>query len=178
VSALVDVSGLLLTSRERSAAPAHSLVKDGTVVKRSRVSADMKLKSEEFTAVRYALGHWKVGRPLLCAEKEGHGCWFRDTHLKRTTPPELLVLASQDEQEAMSRFARWTVPFLMVVLGLLMLTPSGLFSSCTRNVEQVRVAETLERRKEKSVRMDLPVSLKIGALYSLTPAVFMRLHAL
>jgi len=161
VSALVDVSGLFaLLSRERIGRTGHILLvkDDGTVVSGPDVSADMKLKSEEFTAVRDALGTLEGRQTAYIVAPMKNGArivGFADTSLKKNYPNlNWLVLASQDEQEAMSpvrtldRFA-----FLMVVLGLLMLTLLVVYFFLHREepLEQVRVAETLEPPKGKAV---------------------------
>jgi hypothetical protein len=161
VSALVDVSGLFaLLSRERIGRTGGILLvkDDGTVVSGPDVSPDMRLKSEEFTAVRDALGTLE-GRQtayIVAPMKKGARIvGFADTGLRQNYPNlNWLVLASQDEQEAMSpvrtldRFA-----FLMVVLGLLMLTLLVVYFFLHREepLEQVRVAETLEPPKGKAV---------------------------
>jgi len=161
VSALVDISGLFaLLSRERIGRTGDILLvkDDGTVVSGPDVSPDMKLKSEEFTAVRVALGTLEGRQTAYIVAPIKNGArivGFADTSLKQNYPNlNWLVLASQDEQEAMSpvrtldRFA-----FLMVVLGLLMLTLLVVYFFLHREepLEQVRVAETLEPPKGKAV---------------------------
>jgi hypothetical protein len=161
VSALVDVSGLFaLLSREGIGRTGHILLvkDDGTVVSGPDVSPDLKLKSEEFTAVRDALGTLEGRQTAYIVAPMKNGArivGFADTSLKQNYPNlNWFVLASQDEQEAMSpvrtldRFA-----FLMVVLGLLMLTLLVVYFFLHREepLEQVRVAEPLEPPKGKAV---------------------------
>jgi hypothetical protein len=161
VSALVDVSGLFaLLSRERIGRTGHLLLvkDDGTVVSGPDVSPDMKLKSEEFTAVRDALGTLE-GRQtgyLVAPMKNGARIvGFADTSLKQNYPNlNWSVLASQDEQEAMSPVRTLDhFAFLMVVLGLLMLTLLVVYFFLHREepLEQVRVAETAGPPKGKAV---------------------------
>jgi hypothetical protein len=161
VSALVDVSGrFALLSRERIGHTWHILLvkDDGTVVSGPDVSPDMKLKSEEFTAVLNALGTLEGRQTAYIVAPMKNGArivGFADTSLKQNYPNlNWLVLASQDEQEAMSPVRTLDhFAFLMVVLGLLMLTLLMVYFFLHREepLEQVRVAETLEPPKGKAM---------------------------
>jgi Cache domain len=161
VSALADVSGLFaLLSREHIGRTGHILLvkDDGTVVSGPDVSPDMKYKSEEFAAVRDALGtlEGRQAAYIVAPMKNGPRIvGFADTSLKQNYPNlNWLVLASQDEQEAMSPVRTLDhFAFLMVVLGLLMLTLLVVYFFLHREepLEQVRVAETLEPPKGKAM---------------------------
>jgi hypothetical protein len=162
VSALADVSSLFtLLSRERIGRTGHVLLvkDDGTVVSGSDVRPDMKLKSEEFTAVRNALGTLEGLQTAYIVAPMKNGVrivGFADTGLKQNYPNlNWFVLASQDEQEAMGpvrtldRFA-----FVMVVLGLLMLTLLVVYFFLHREepLEEMRVADTSEPPKGRLTR--------------------------
>jgi len=161
VSALADVSSLFtLLSRERIGRTGHILLvkDDGTVVSGPDVSPDMKLKSEEFTAVRDALGTLEGRQTAYIVAPMKNGARivaFADTGLKQNYPNlNWFVLASQDEQEAMGpvrtldRFA-----FVMVVLGLLMLTLLVVYFFLHREepLEEMRVVDTSEPPKRRAV---------------------------
>ena len=162
VSALADVSSLFtLLSRERIGRTGHILLvkDDGTVVSGPDVRPDMKLKSEEFTAVRDALGTLEGLQTAYIVAPMKNGArivGFADTGLKQNYPNlNWFVLASQDEQEAMGpvrtldRFA-----FVMVVLGLLMLTLLVVYFFLHREepLEEMRVADTSEPPKGRLTR--------------------------
>lgn len=162
VSALADVSSLFtLLSRERIGRTGHVLLvkDDGTVVSGPDVSPDMKLKSEEFIAVRDALGTLEGRQTAYIVAPMKNGTrivGFADTGLKQNYPNlNWFVLASQDEQEAMGpvrtldRFA-----FVMVVLGLLMLTLLVVYFFLHREepLEEMRVADTSESPKDWQTR--------------------------
>jgi hypothetical protein len=130
VNALVDVSSFL--SRFQRAEVGQMvrimlLQDDGTVISAPNTDPSLRLKSDEYATVRDALGT-PQGRQAGYAVANMRGgdriVGFSDTGLKRVYPNlAWLVLASQDEREALtplsglSRFA-----LLMVVFALLMLT--------------------------------------------------------
>jgi len=110
--------------------------------------------------------------------KNGEECWIRrHQFLKELPQPDCLVWQFRMNKNhvpgcTLDRFA-----FLMVVLGLLMLTLLVVYFSCTERTvesESCRKLGTAERKKQ--CRMDLPVSLENRGLFiSLDPAVFYRL---
>jgi hypothetical protein len=130
VNALVDVSSLL--SRFQRAEVGETarimlLQDDGTVISAPNMDPSLRLKSDEYATVRDALAT-PQGRQAGYAAASMRGgdriVGFADTGLKKAYPNlGWLVLASQDEREALtpllslSRFA-----LLMVVFALLMLT--------------------------------------------------------
>jgi len=159
VSALVDVSGLFsfLSQQQVGRSGRVLLVKgDGTVINAPNVAPALKLKSEEFVAVRDALGTLE-GRQtgyVAAVMKNGNRLvGFAETGLAQTYPNlGWLIVVSQDQQEALApvrtlgQFA-----FLMVVLGLLMLTLLVAYSFLHRQepFEQHEILETQERLKGK-----------------------------
>ena len=130
VNALVDVSSLL--SRFQRAEGGETarimlLQDDGTVISAPNMDPSLRLKSDEYATVRDALAT-PQGRQAGYAVASMRGgdriVGFADTGLKKAySNLGWLVLASQDEREALtpllslSRFA-----LLMVVFALLMLT--------------------------------------------------------
>ncbi len=130
VNALVDVSSLLSRfQRDEIGQTARIMLvrDDGTVISAPNMDPSLRLKSDEYATVRDALGT-PQGRQAGFAVASMRGgdriVGFADTGLKRVYPNlGWLVLASQDEREALtpllslSRFA-----LLMVVFALLMLT--------------------------------------------------------
>jgi hypothetical protein len=130
VNALVDVSSLL--SRFQRAEVGETarimlLQDDGTVISAPNMDPSLRLKSDEYATVRDVLAT-PQGRQAGYAAASMRGgdriVGFADTGLKKAYPNlGWLVLASQDEREALtpllslSRFA-----LLMVVFALLMLT--------------------------------------------------------
>lgn len=130
VNALVDVSGLffLLNQQQVGRSGRVLLMRgDGMVISAPNVTPALRLKSEEFAAVRDALGTLE-GRQngyVTAVMKSGNRfVGFAETGLAQTYPSlDWLILVSQDQQEALApvrtlgQFA-----LLMVVLGILMLT--------------------------------------------------------
>jgi hypothetical protein len=130
VNALVDVSSLLSRFQREEIGPTARIMlvqDDGTVISAPNMDPSLRLKSDEYATVRDALGT-PQGRQAGFAVASMRGgdriVGFADTGLKRVYPNlGWLVLASQDEREALtpllslSRFA-----LLMVVFALLMLT--------------------------------------------------------
>jgi hypothetical protein len=153
VSALVDISGLFLLLNQQQVGRTGRvlLVKDdGTTIGAPAVTPDLKLVSEEFTAVRDALGTLEGRQTGYIAAAMRNGTrivGFADTGLKRSYPNvEWLVLVSEGEREALApvrtlgHFA-----FLMVVLGLLMLTVLLAYFSLHRQRELAEV-EVVQRQ--------------------------------
>ncbi len=130
VSALVDISGLFSAFDQQQLGRTGRilLVKgSGIIVNAPNVTPDLRLMSEEFTAVRDALGTLE-GRQagyVTAAMRNGERIvGFADTGLKRSLPKlDWLMLVSQSEREALAPVRTLEhFAFLMVVLGLLMLT--------------------------------------------------------
>jgi hypothetical protein len=130
VSALVDISGLFSAFDQQQLGRTGRilLVKgSGIIVNAPNVTPDLRLMSEEFTAVRDALGTLE-GRQagyVTAAMRNGERIvGFADTGLKRSLPKlDWLMLVSQSEREALAPVRTLEhFAFLTVVLGLLMLT--------------------------------------------------------
>ena len=130
VSALVDISGLFSAFDQQQLGRTGRilLVKgSGLIVNAPNVTPDLRLTSEEFTAVRDALGSLE-GRQagyVTAAMRNGERIvGFADTGLKRSLPNlDWLILVSQSEREALAPVRTLEhFALLMVVLGLLMLT--------------------------------------------------------
>jgi len=129
-SALIDVSGLFsrLAQAQVGRSPRTIVVgEDGTVIGALNVVPSMKLKSEEYAAVRDALGSLQgrqAGYVIAPMRGGSRIMGFADTGLKQMYPNlAWFVIVSQDEREALG--AVRTVghfSILMVVVGLLMVT--------------------------------------------------------
>jgi hypothetical protein len=130
VSALVDISGLFSAFGQQQLGRTGRvlLVKgSGIIVNAPNVTPDLRLMSEEFTAVRDALGtpEGRQAGYVTVAMRNGERIvGFADTRLKRSQPNlDWLILVSQSEREALGPVRTLEYfAFLMVVLGLLMLT--------------------------------------------------------
>jgi len=130
VSALVDISGLFSAFDQQQLGRTGRvlLVKgSGIIVNAPNVTPDLRLMSEEFTAVRDALGtpEGRQAGYVTVAMRNGERIvGFADTGLKRSQPNlDWLILVSQSEREALGPVRTLEhFAFLMVVLGLLMLT--------------------------------------------------------
>jgi hypothetical protein len=131
VSALVDISGLFsaFSQQQLGRTGRVLLVKGGgIIVNAPNVTPDLRLMSEEFTAVRDALGtpEGRQAGYATVAMRNGERSivGFADTGLKRSQPSfDWLILVSQSEREALGPVRTLEhFAFLMVVLGLLMLT--------------------------------------------------------
>jgi len=146
VTALVDMTPLFVDLNQQQIARTGRLflVKDdGTVISAPGVTPAMKVKSEEYAAIRDALGtlqgreagYMDVTLPNGGAYLVG----FADTGLKQAYPNlGWIVIASQDEREAslpirnIAYFA-----FLVMILGLLMLTVLGAYLFQHRKLQLV-----------------------------------------
>lgn len=130
VRALVDVSGLFSVFDQQHLG--HSgrvmlVTSKGMIVNAPNVTPDLRLMSEEYSAVRDALGTTE-GRQtgyVKAATSNGDSLvGFADTELKRSQPNlDWVVLVSQREREALAPvriLAQFAVA--MVVLALVMLT--------------------------------------------------------
>jgi hypothetical protein len=129
VRALVDVSGLFSAFDQQHLG--HSgrvmlVTSKGMIVNAPNVTPDLRLMSEEFTAVRDALGTTEGRQTSYVKAATGNGACivgFADTELKRSQPNlDWIILVSQPEREALAPL-RILEEFavVMVVLALLML---------------------------------------------------------
>jgi len=130
VRALVDVSGLFSVFDQQHLG--HSgrvmlVTSNGMIVNAPNVTPDLRLMSEEFTAVRDALRTTEgrqTGYVKVATSKGECIVGFADTELKRSQPNlDWVILVSQREREALGP-VRILEQFavVMVVLALLMLT--------------------------------------------------------
>ena len=130
VSALVDISGLFSAFDQQQLGRTGRvlLVKgNGIIINAPNVTPDLRLMSEEFTAVRDALGTpegRQAGYVTAAMRNGARIVGFDDTGLKRSQANlDWLILVSQSEREALGPVRTLEhFAFLMVVLGLLMLT--------------------------------------------------------
>lgn len=136
VTVLVDVSPLFAYLNQQQIARTGRVFiirDDGTVVTAPGVSPSMRVKSEEYAAIREALGTLQGREIGYTNAKLPHGetylIGFADTGLKQAYPNlGWIVVATQDEREAfgpilsMAHFA-----LLMMILGMLMLTVLGAY---------------------------------------------------
>jgi hypothetical protein len=129
-SALIDVSSLFSRfSQAQVERSARTIVvgEDGTVISASNVTPSMKLKSEEYAAVRDVLGSLQgrqAGYVVAPMRRGSRIMGFADTGLKQMYPNlSWLVMVSQDEREALAS-VRTVGHFaiLMAVVALLMVT--------------------------------------------------------
>ena len=163
VYALVDVSGLFaqLNREQPGRTTTTVLVKeDGTVVSAPNVVPSMQIKSEEYGAVRDALGTLQ-GRQagyLIANLREGNRIvGFADTGLAQSySNLSWFVMVSQNESEVLAPVR--TVGFfaiLMVVFGLLMVTLLAAYFFLHRAQEMAEIEvpngrRTPEREKEEN----------------------------
>jgi len=144
VTALVDVAPLFAYLNQQQIARTGRvfLIKDdGTVINSPGVNPSMRVKSEEYAAIRDALGTLQ-GRETGYIDAtfrngETYLIGFADTGLTQTYPSlGWIVVATQDEREAfgpilnMAHFA-----LLMMILGLLMLTVLGAYVFLHRKLQ-------------------------------------------
>ena len=144
VHALVDVSGLLweVTAIDRSSTSRMIIAKDdGTIVLGSGITLSNNLKSEEYAAVREALGTAagrqkgytttdlrNAGRTIVSFAETGVGAGNRGL--------SLIVMVSQSIRDATEPLrAVGNFALAMVVLGLLILTLTGVYVLLHRHVE-------------------------------------------
>ena len=157
VNALVDVSGLFsFLNQQQVGRSGRTLVVrgDGTVVSAPNVTAALKLKSEEFTAVRDALGTLEGrqnGYVTAVMKSSNRLVGFADTGLAQTYPNlGWVVLVSQGEQEALAPIRTLgQFALFMLVLGMLMLTLLVVYFFLHRQepFEEVDILHAQERLK-------------------------------
>jgi hypothetical protein len=160
-SALIDVSSLF--SRLSQAQIGHSartivVGEDGIVISALNVAPPMRMKSEEYAAVRDALGSLQ-GRQagyVIAPMRSGRRIMgFADTGLKQFYPNlSWFVMVSQDEREALAS-VRTVGHFaiLMVVVGLLMVTllAAYFFLHRKQQLADIEVATPEEQSRGQSV---------------------------
>jgi len=130
VNALVDVSSLVSRfNREEIGRPTRTMLlkDDGTVISAPNVTPSLTLKSDEYTAVRDALGTLEgrqAGYVVVSMKGGNRIVGFADPGLKGTYPNlGWLIVVSQGEREALAPLRSvGHFAFLMVLLALLMLT--------------------------------------------------------
>ena len=130
VRALVDVSGLFSAFDQQHfgySGRVMLVTSKGMIVNAPNVTPDLRLTSEEFTAVHDALGTTEGRQTGYVKVATSNGeciVGFADTELKRSEPNlDWVILVSQREREALAP-VRVLEQFavVMVVLALLMLT--------------------------------------------------------
>ena len=158
VTVLVDVSPLFAYLNQQQIARSGRvfLIKDdGTVVNSPGASPSMKVKAEEYAAIRDALGTLQGRETGYIDATLPHGgtylIGFADTGLKQAYPNlGWIVVATQDEREAfgpifnMARFA-----LLLVILSVLMLTVLGAYVFLHRK-QQLSDLETPTEEKPRA----------------------------
>ena len=136
VTALVDLSPLFTQlSRQQIARTGHLLLvrDDGTVIQAPGVTPSMKIKSEEYAAIRDALGTLRgreAGYIYATLPQGGANLiGFADTGLRDAYANlSWMVLASQDEREALGPVRSMAgFALLMMICALLMLTLLGTY---------------------------------------------------
>jgi hypothetical protein len=131
VTALVDVSPLFAQlNREQIGRTGRLLLvrDDGTVIEGPGVAPSLKMRSEEYTAIRDSLGNLR-GRETgylfaRLSKGESYLIGFADTGLKNAYPNlPWIVVASQEDREIIRPIRNLTAFALFVmILSLLMLT--------------------------------------------------------
>jgi hypothetical protein len=132
VNALVDVSGLVSRfQREAIGLTARIMLvqDDGTLISVLNLNPSLRLKADEYAAVRDILGtprESKAGYVVASMRGGDRIVGFADAGLKRTYPNlGWIILVSQDEREALApllglgHFALFMVVFALLMLTLL-----------------------------------------------------------
>jgi hypothetical protein len=157
VSALVDVSSLFSLLNQQQVGRSGSVLVvsgDGTVISAPNVTPTLKLKSEEFLAVRDALATVEgrqTGYVTATMKNGSRLVGFAETGLAGTYPNlGWLILVSQDQQEALAPLLTLgQFALLMVVFGMLMLTLLGVyfFLHQQEQFEEKKILQIQERSK-------------------------------
>jgi len=133
---MADVSSLFAQFNRRQIGRTGRLFlvrEDGTVVEAPGVTPGMKIKSEEYTAIRDAMGslRGREGGYIFATLPSGESylIGFADTGLKEAYPNlPWIVLASQEAKELTGPVRNMTAfAILVMVLALLMLTLLGVY---------------------------------------------------
>lgn len=157
VTATVDVSPLFaqLNRRQIGRTGRLFLVRDdGTVIEAPGITPSMKLKSEEYTAIRDALGSVRGrGAGYLYAtlsNGESYLIGFSDTALKDAYPNlAWIVLASQEAKEVTGAVRSMTIfALLVMILALLVLSllAAYVFLHRKQELEDIETPEDKEKR--------------------------------
>ncbi len=156
VTAMADVSPLFaqLNRRQMGRTGRLTLVgEDGTVIEAAGVTPSMKLKSEEFAAIRDALGSLR-GRQAgyifaTLSNGESYLIGFADTGLRDAYPNlPWIVLATQEAREVTGPVRNMTAfALLVMVLALLMLSLLGAYVFLHRK-QQLEDIETPEEKPQ------------------------------
>ena len=154
VTAMADVSPLFaqLNRRQMGRTGRLFLVRDdGTVIEAPGITPSMQIKSEEYAAIRDALGSLR-GREAgyiftTLANGESYLIGFADTGLKEAYPNlPWIVLASQEAREVTGPVRNMTVfALLVMILALLMLSLLGAYVFLHRKQE----LEDIETPRDK-----------------------------
>jgi Cache domain len=167
VHALVDVSGLFaLLNREQPGRTATTMLvkEDGTVISAPNVTPAMQMKSEEYGAVRDALGTLQgrqAGYVIASMRGGNRIVGFADAGL---TPSysnlSWFVMVSQSEREVLApvRPVEYFA-ILMVVVGLLMVTllAAYFFLHRTQEIADIEVPERVKLAREQYEEEEHPV---------------------
>ncbi|MGA7907942.1 MAG: cache domain-containing protein [Candidatus Sulfotelmatobacter sp.] len=154
VTATVDVSPLFAQLNRRQMGRTGRLFvvrDDGTVIEAPGITPSMQIKSEEYGAIRDALGSLR-GREAgyiftTLANGESYLIGFADTGLKEAYPNlPWIVLASQEAREVTGPVRNMTVfALLVMILALLMLSVLGAYVFLHRKQE----LEDIETPRDK-----------------------------
>ena len=144
VTAMADVSPLFAQLNRRQIGRTGRLFlvrEDGSVIEAPEVTPAMKIKSEEYAAIRDALGSLR-GREAgyifaTLPNRESYLIGFADTGLKEAYPNlPWIVLASQEAREVTGPVRNMTVfALLAMILALLMLSLLGAHVFLHRKME-------------------------------------------
>lgn len=156
VTATVDMSPLFAQLNRRQMGRTGRLLllrDDGTVIEAPGITPSMKMKSEEYVAIRDALGTVQGrGAGYLYAtlsNRESYLIAFADTGLKEAYPNlPWIVLASQDAREVTAAFRSMTVfAFLVMILALLLLSllAAYVFLHRRQELEDIETHEDKEK---------------------------------
>jgi hypothetical protein len=157
VTATADVSPLFAQLNRRQIGRSGRLFlvrEDGNVIEAPGVTPAMKIKSEEYAAIRDALGNLR-GREAgylfaTLSNGESYLIGFADTGLKEAYPNlPWIVLASQEAKEVTGSVRNMTVfALLVMILALLMLTLLGayVFLHRKQELDDIETSEDKLRR--------------------------------
>ena len=144
IAATADVSPLFAQVNRRQIGRSGRLFlvrEDGNVIEAPGVTPSMKIKSEEYAAIRDALGNLR-GREAgylfaTLSNGESYLIGFADAGLKEAYPNlPWIVVASQEAREVTGPVRNMTVfAFLVMILALLMLTLLGAYVFLHRKQE-------------------------------------------
>ena len=154
VTAMADVSSLFAKLNRHQMGRTGRLFlaqEDGTVIEAAGVSPSMKIKSEEYAAVRDALGNLQSREAGYIYATLGNGqsylIGFADTGLKEAYPNlPWIVLASQESRELLGPVRNMTgFAVLVMVLALLILSLLAAYVFLHRR-QEIEDIETPEDR--------------------------------